>query len=159
MDLLKEEDSWRARYNRELNEIYRELDVVTTVRKTCLQWFGHTMRMGEVERQRRFYLRNQETAGKSDTQTQVAGRRDDLARAGVRNWRRTRTGRYGGRPLRKPRHASGCWAADEWMNEVVMNACMFFTVRMFYRSFASSLLACSVKLLPVLNWHHSSPQF
>jgi hypothetical protein len=32
--LVKEKDTWRARYNRELCELYRELDVVATVKNT-----------------------------------------------------------------------------------------------------------------------------
>jgi hypothetical protein len=44
---VKEKDTWQARYNRELYEVYQELDVVATGKKTRLQWLGHIMVMRE----------------------------------------------------------------------------------------------------------------
>jgi hypothetical protein len=38
---VKKKDTWQARYNRELGELYQELAVVAR-----LQWLGHTMGMG-----------------------------------------------------------------------------------------------------------------
>lgn len=53
----------RARYNREFYELHQELDVVATVKKTRLQWLGHTIRIGEDGMPRKILL---EEPGESD---------------------------------------------------------------------------------------------
>jgi hypothetical protein len=44
---VKEKDGWRARFNRELGELYQELDVVVTVKKHACNGLDTTVRMGE----------------------------------------------------------------------------------------------------------------
>jgi hypothetical protein len=87
------------------------LDVVATVKKTRLQWLGHIMRMGEDGMPKKILLEEPGGYRKVGRPTLrwLDDVTDDMAKAGVRNWRRrTRTGSYGGRPLRKPRPTSGC---------------------------------------------------
>jgi hypothetical protein len=38
---------WRCRYNTELDELYKDIDIVTDVKLRRLQWAGHVIRMPE----------------------------------------------------------------------------------------------------------------
>jgi hypothetical protein len=42
---VKEEGQWRMRYNRELYELYKDVDLVTFIKFRILQWAGHVQRL------------------------------------------------------------------------------------------------------------------
>jgi hypothetical protein len=42
---LNENGQWRRRYNKELYELYEDLDLVTFVKLKRLQWAGHVQRL------------------------------------------------------------------------------------------------------------------
>jgi hypothetical protein len=42
---VNENGQWRSRYNKELYELYKNLDLVTFVKLKRLQWAGHVQRL------------------------------------------------------------------------------------------------------------------
>jgi hypothetical protein len=45
---MTEQGIWRMRTNEELGELYKDLDVVTDIKKKRLEWIGHAIRMEQV---------------------------------------------------------------------------------------------------------------
>jgi hypothetical protein len=44
---INENGQWRCRYNTELYELYKDIDMVNDVKLRRLQWAGHVIRMSE----------------------------------------------------------------------------------------------------------------
>jgi hypothetical protein len=44
---INENGQWRRRYNTELYELYKDIDIVNDVQLRRLQWAGHVIRMPE----------------------------------------------------------------------------------------------------------------
>jgi hypothetical protein len=42
---VKEEEQWRMRYNKELYELYKDVDLLTFIKLKRLQWAGHVQRL------------------------------------------------------------------------------------------------------------------
>ena len=53
---IKYGNDWRIRYNTELYNMYKELDIIGFIKIRWLQWAGHTMRMDEARPARRVIL-------------------------------------------------------------------------------------------------------
>ena len=53
---VQENSNWRIRYNHELYEQYKSLDIVTYIKFKRLEWAGHVCRMEESRVPRRSYL-------------------------------------------------------------------------------------------------------
>jgi hypothetical protein len=51
-----EQGIWRIRTNKELRELYKDLDIVADIKKKRFEWMGHVARMDQ-EGQLRKYLR------------------------------------------------------------------------------------------------------
>ena len=45
---VAEQGIWRMRTNEELGELYKDIDVVTDIKKKKLGWIGHAIRMEQV---------------------------------------------------------------------------------------------------------------
>jgi len=43
-DLLQESRQWRIRYNQELNQLYRSLDIIVTIKVARSRWARHLQR-------------------------------------------------------------------------------------------------------------------
>jgi hypothetical protein len=43
--VVKEVGQWRMRYNKELYELYKDVDLVTFIKLKRLQWAGHVQRL------------------------------------------------------------------------------------------------------------------
>jgi hypothetical protein len=43
--VVKEVGQWRMRYNKELYELYKDVDFVTFIKLKRLQWAGHVQRL------------------------------------------------------------------------------------------------------------------
>ena len=87
---LKIGDIWRIRTNTELKDLYKDLDIVTDIKKRRLIWVGHLERMGEDRGCRKIYRGKTEGRRKTGRPRKrwVDGVEEDLKKMGVRGWRR-----------------------------------------------------------------------
>ncbi|KAJ4443479.1 hypothetical protein ANN_05151 [Periplaneta americana] len=90
-------DGWRARYNNEIYELYKESDLEAHIRCQRLRWLGHVTRM-ETTRKVKIVFNNNPDG------TRLRGRprtrwwncvRVDVNRLGIRNWRELAMDREG----------------------------------------------------------------
>jgi hypothetical protein len=44
---VAEQGIWRIKTNQELRELYKDLDIVTGIKKNKLEWIGHAVRMDQ----------------------------------------------------------------------------------------------------------------
>ena len=51
---------WRTRNNRELREMYKDLDVLADIKKRKLEWVGHVVRMDQVRKCKKIFESKQE---------------------------------------------------------------------------------------------------
>jgi hypothetical protein len=52
------EGQWQKRYNRELEELYNEPNIVNVIKSNSLRWVGHVVRMDENELPKKLVLTN-----------------------------------------------------------------------------------------------------
>jgi hypothetical protein len=76
---------WRRRYNFERYRLYKELDIVKTIKIGRLRWIGHFMRIDVDDPSGRHCLKNLlDSVGEGDLDVE-----EDLGIIGIRVWRRT----------------------------------------------------------------------
>ena len=96
---IETEDGWRARYNDELYELYKEADLETHIRCQRLRWLGHIIRMENTRKVKIVFNNNPEGArlrGRPRTRWWNCVQAD-LNRFGIRNWRELAMDRVGWR--------------------------------------------------------------
>ena len=59
---IETEDGWRARYNDELYELYKEVDLESHIRCQRLRWLGHMKRMENIRKVKIVFNNNPEGA-------------------------------------------------------------------------------------------------
>ena len=82
-------DDWRIRYNSELYDMYKELDIIGFIKIGRLQWAGHVMRMDESRPARRVLLSD---PGGNRVRGRPKSRWEDnveldAGTCGIRNWK------------------------------------------------------------------------
>jgi len=80
---------WRSRTNEEVRQLYRELDIVTEIKKGRLRWLGHVERMSEERVVKRLYqntLEGSRSVGRPRLRW-MDDMREDLRGMGVTSWR------------------------------------------------------------------------
>jgi hypothetical protein len=55
-DPVQDKGQWRSRYNKELYDLFKELNVSITIRVARLRWAGHVRRMDEALPRRIMYV-------------------------------------------------------------------------------------------------------
>jgi hypothetical protein len=91
--------------------------------KIRLQWLGHVRRMGEDWMSRKMFLEQLDSGGLTMWLLTWQGLESEIG------GEEPRTGSCGGRPLRKPRPTSGCWAVDEWNKWRHIDIAVFWSLR------------------------------
>jgi hypothetical protein len=84
-----ERGQWRMRYNRELEELYNEPNVVKIIKSSSLRWAGHVVRMDNNELAKKVLWTNpggQRGRGRSKSKW-IERVEEDARKLGWRNWR------------------------------------------------------------------------
>jgi hypothetical protein len=110
---VKEEEQWRMRYNKELYELYKDVDLLTFIKLKRLQWAGHVQRL-PLDRIPKKALRAKFTgshpAGKPARRWEDGVKEDAASMLQCRDWRlTTQTRKVWGQKLREARARH--WAA------------------------------------------------
>jgi hypothetical protein len=84
---VNEKGQWRIRRNMELYQLYKDLDLVTEIRKRRLHWIGHAERMEESSIPIRLIHSNPEGwwTGRPGKRW-VKDVEEDLRKMGIRGW-------------------------------------------------------------------------
>lgn len=87
---VNEDGQWRIRRNKELEELYRNADLVTEIKCNRLRWLGHVERMSEDRAVKKVYRGN--PGGKRckgrPRKRWLEDVENDLRKMGVRRWRK-----------------------------------------------------------------------
>jgi hypothetical protein len=111
---VNEKGQWRIRRNMELYQLYKDLDLVTEIRKRRVHWTGHAERI-EVSRIpiKLIHLIHSNPEGRRRTERPkkrwVGDVEEDLRKIGVRGWRR-KAKEKNEWSLRRPRSYKDCSA-------------------------------------------------
>jgi hypothetical protein len=102
---VKEEGQWKMRYNKELYELNKDVDLVTFIKLKRLQWAGHVQRL-PLDRIPKEALQAKFTgsrpAGKPAMKWEDGVKEDTASMLWCRNWRLTAQNRkVWGQKLRK----------------------------------------------------------
>jgi hypothetical protein len=98
---IREEATWRSRYNEEMCCLYDETDLVTTIKITRLRWAGNTVRIQDNLPCKKITLGKPgggRRAGKPNLRW-MDGVMRDAEKLGIRNWRIKARDRNGWRRL------------------------------------------------------------
>jgi hypothetical protein len=88
---MQESGMWRRRYNFELYRLYKEPDIVKTIKTGQLRWIGHVMRMDVDDPVLKTLLEKpvgQNRRGQPRTRF-LDNVEEDLGNIDIRAWRRT----------------------------------------------------------------------
>ena len=85
-----ENGDWRIRTNREVYQLYQDVDIVTLIKTSRLRWAGHVIRMDDERACKKIFEgkpegRRRRGRPRKRWQDDVE---EDLKRLGVRGWRR-----------------------------------------------------------------------
>ena len=83
-----ERGQWQKRYNRELEELYNESNIVNVIKSSRLRWAGHVVRMDEDELPKKILWTNpggQRGHGQPKSR-RTDGVEEDARKLGCRNW-------------------------------------------------------------------------
>jgi hypothetical protein len=80
---------WRKRYERKLEELYFEPNVVNVIKSSRLRWAGHVVRMDEKELPKKILLTNPGgKRGRGQPKLRwIDGVEEEAKKLGCRNWR------------------------------------------------------------------------
>lgn len=87
---VREEEGWRTRRNREVQELYGQPDLVVKIKQGRIRWAGHVQRMPETQTVKKVFI------GKPDGRRRRGRPRkrwiedveEDLRKLGIKGWRR-----------------------------------------------------------------------
>jgi hypothetical protein len=87
---VNEKRKWRIRRNMEIYQLYKDLDLITEIKKQRHHWIGHVERMEESRILIRLIHSNPEGQQRTGRlrKRRVEDAEEDLRKMGVRGWRR-----------------------------------------------------------------------
>jgi hypothetical protein len=87
---VSENGTWRPRTNKETEDLYKEPDIVTEIKRNRLRWIGHVERMEDSRSVKKIFKGKPE--GRRGTgrprKRYLDDVEDDLKQLGVMGWRR-----------------------------------------------------------------------
>jgi hypothetical protein len=82
-----EKRQWWKRYNRELEDLYSETNVVNVIKSGRLRWAGHVARMDENELPKKICTNSGGQRGRGRPKSRwIDGIEEDAKKLGSRNW-------------------------------------------------------------------------
>jgi hypothetical protein len=108
---VEENGVWSRRYNKEIYELFKEPDVVQTIKIKRLEWAGHLLHMDYSRTVKKILNATPDGTRKVERPRQRLEEsvRQDIRILGIRNWRNSALNREEWRKhLRRPGHTSGC---------------------------------------------------
>jgi hypothetical protein len=120
---VKDEGQWRMRYNKELYELYKDVDLVTFIKLKRLQWAGHVQRLTLdriPEKALRAKFTGSRPAGKPARRWEDGVKVDAASTLRCRDWRLTAQNRSVGSEVGGGHGPTlGC-SAIRWMDEIYL---------------------------------------